>query len=63
MNFFNAFIKGIHGVNGWCLSTGRGILRSMLCDRKLPCNVMPADIVTNGIILLAFECGKQHQKK
>lgn len=33
----------------------------MLCDPKLPCNVMPADVVTNGIIVLAYERGKRHQ--
>lgn len=28
-----------------------------------PCNVMPADIVANGIIIAAYECGKKYEKR
>ncbi|XP_031626468.1 putative fatty acyl-CoA reductase CG5065 [Contarinia nasturtii] len=57
------YTEGIHGINGWCLASGSGVLRSMLCQHNLPCNVMPADICANGIIVLAFECGKRQQKR
>lgn len=36
---------------------------SMLCHENYPCNAMPADIVANGIIVLAYECGKRHEKQ
>lgn len=36
---------------------------SMLCQDTYPCNVTPGDIVVNGIILLAYECGRQYEKR
>lgn len=36
---------------------------SMMCNEECPCNIMPADIVANGIILLGYERGLRHEKK
>lgn len=36
---------------------------SMMCNENYPCNIMPADIVANGIILLGYERGLRHEKK
>lgn len=57
------YTEGIHSVNGWCLASGRGVLRSMCCRENYPCNLIPNDIVVNGIIVLAYECGKQNQNR
>lgn len=57
------YTEGIHGINGWCLASGRGVLRSMCCRESLPCNLVPSDIVVNGIIVLAYECGKRNQNR
>lgn len=51
------YTEGMHGINGWCLAVGRGVLRSMYCQNKLPANIIQADLVVNGIILLAYERG------
>ncbi|XP_055309701.1 putative fatty acyl-CoA reductase CG5065 [Sitodiplosis mosellana] len=59
----SGYTEGIHGINGWALASGRGVLRSMLCQEEYPCNVMPADIIVNGIIVVAVECGKCHEKR
>lgn len=31
--------------------------------KKKKLSVMPADIVANGIIVVAVECGKRHEKR
>lgn len=36
---------------------------SMICQEDYPCHTMPADIVANGIIVLAYECGKRYEKR
>lgn len=28
-----------------------------------PCNLMPADVVANGIVIAAYECGKKHENR
>lgn len=35
----------------------------MVCEEDYPCNVMPADIIANGIIVLGYECGKRHEQR
>lgn len=52
------FTEGMHGINGWCIAVGRGVLRTMHCQHDYPCNVIPADITVNGIVVLAYERGK-----
>lgn len=52
------YTEGMHGINGWCLAVGRGVLRSMYCQPNYPCNIVQADLVVNGIILLGYERGK-----
>lgn len=49
------YTEGLHGTNGWSLAVGRGVLRSMQCQHQYPCNVIPCDIVVNGLIILAYE--------
>lgn len=57
------YTEGIHSINGWSLASGRGVLRSLVCRGDYPCYVVPADIVVNGVILVAYECHKQHQNR
>lgn len=35
----------------------------MMCREDYPCNVTPGDIVVNGIIILAYKCGRQHEER
>lgn len=35
----------------------------MLCVEDYPCNVMPADTIVNGIVILGYECGRQHEAR
>lgn len=57
------YTEGLQGLNGWSMAGGRGVLRSMHCNGKQPSNVIQNDIVVNGIIILAYECAKQHQHR
>lgn len=57
------YTEGIHGINGWCLASGRGVLRSLMCTGENPCHAMPADVAVNGVILLAYECYQQNQNR
>lgn len=54
----SGYTEGLHGINGWCLAVGRGVLRTMYCQPNYPANVVPADLVVNGIILLGYERAK-----
>lgn len=49
------YTEGIHGINGWCIAAGRGALRTMHCQKDYPCNVVQADVLVNGMIVLAYE--------
>lgn len=49
------YTEGIHGINGWCLAVGRGVLRTMHCQHSFPCNVTQCDVVVNGLAVLAYE--------
>lgn len=57
------YTEGVHGINGWCLAVGHGLLRSMLTNENYPANLIQADFVVNGVIILAYECGKRHQSR
>lgn len=35
----------------------------MVCKPYQPCNIMPADIVANGIIVLSYECGTRYENR
>lgn len=52
------YTEGMHGINGWCLAVGRGVLRTMHCQHQYNCNVVQCDIVVNSLIVLAHERGQ-----
>lgn len=52
------YTEGMHGINGWCLAVGRGILRTMHCQHQYNCNAIQCDIVVNGLAVLATERSK-----
>lgn len=49
------YTEGNHGINGWGLAVGRGVLRTMICNGDYPCNSVQADVAVNALIVLAHE--------
>lgn len=52
------YTEGFHGINGWCLACSAGVLRTLECQYDNPSLIVPCDIVTNGLIVLAYERSK-----
>lgn len=52
------YTEGMHGINGWCLAVGRGVLRTMHIQHDYNCNVIQCDIVVNSLAVLAYERAK-----
>lgn len=53
------YTEGVHGVNGWSLAVGRGVLRTMHCQHDFNSNVVQCDIVVNGLTVLAYARSQQ----
>lgn len=51
------YTEGLHGINGWSMAVGRGVLRTMICNGDYPCNAVQADIAVNALVVLAYERG------
>lgn len=56
------YTEGLHGINGFCLATGSGVLRTIECQHDNLCNVIQCDLVVNGLIVLAYERSKIRYK-
>lgn len=52
---FCGWTEGLQSINGWAVAVGHGILRSMLAIDHCPLNLVPVDVVVNGMILIAHQ--------
>lgn len=55
------WIDNLYGPTGVAAGAGTGILRSIHCDGSIKANVVPADMVTNALILSAWDVANNRQ--
>jgi len=57
------WIDNINGLTGLLIGAGKGVIRSMLCNRVYLADMMPCDIVVNATIAFAWVIGSKGPMK
>ncbi|KAJ9586756.1 hypothetical protein L9F63_019655, partial [Diploptera punctata] len=58
---FAGWINNVYGPTGVVVGAGIGLLRTMHCDRRVLAEVVPADMVTNMMLVTAWDLANQHK--
>ncbi|XP_014614679.1 PREDICTED: putative fatty acyl-CoA reductase CG5065, partial [Polistes canadensis] len=53
------WINNIYGVTGFAYGSAMGVLRTMQCNKRLICDIIPADYVVNNIIAAAWDVAQK----
>ncbi|XP_061381673.1 putative fatty acyl-CoA reductase CG5065 isoform X1 [Danaus plexippus] len=56
------WVDNINGPTGLLMGSGKGVIRTMLCEGSYLADAIPVDIVTNGCILIAHNIALERPK-
>ncbi|XP_043288458.1 uncharacterized protein [Venturia canescens] len=57
------WIENMNGPTGLMIGAGKGVIRTMLCNKELLADLIPCDLVINAIIALAWKVGNENSNK
>lgn len=53
------WVDNLNGPSGVLAGGGKGILRSMICDRDLVSDIIPVDLCINAMIVAAWNTARE----
>ncbi|XP_043495513.1 fatty acyl-CoA reductase 1-like [Polistes fuscatus] len=56
---FAGWINNLYGLTGIAFGSAKGVLRTLNCNDRLICDIIPADYVVNNIIAAAWEVAQK----
>lgn len=57
------WVENLNGPTGIIVASGKGVLRTMLCDPFWKVNVIPCDMAINVLVALAWKLGIEKPEK